>query len=271
MIWLLEPDVFSPEHDQRMTTAVKAEGHSVVLWEDGCLSKGVPAYKSPVVFHGSLGIADGIATECLNWQPGAFCKTEAFRCSAWYPKAARWRLQQQYEVLPASALVANPNRFGTDEIFVRPDSPLKPFSGRVLRTDSITLGDLDYGFYFDDAETPVVVAPVQEVGREWRFVVVDKWIVAGSSYTTETRTASTAVVENAAKNYAARIAQELEPPERVYVLDVCETNQGLRLLEVNPFSGADLYGCDLTAVVRAVSKVAEQGLTASETGLTLRA
>ena len=35
-------------------------------------------------------------------------------------------------------------------IFVRPDSPLKPFSGRVLDRDSISLAALDHGFYFDD-------------------------------------------------------------------------------------------------------------------------
>jgi hypothetical protein len=30
---------------------------------------------------------------------------------------------------------------------VRPDSPLKPFSGRVLRSDQISLATLDRGFY----------------------------------------------------------------------------------------------------------------------------
>lgn len=52
---------------------------------------------------------------------------------------------------------------------------------------------------------------------------------------------------------AARIAGELEAPEEVYVLDVCEPDGHLRLLELNPFSGADLYACDRREVVAAVS------------------
>lgn len=53
--------------------------------------------------------------------------------------------------------------------------------------------------------------------------------------------------------FAQSIASELRPPEAVYVLDVCEADGRLHLLELNPFSGADLYACDRAAVVRAVA------------------
>jgi hypothetical protein len=68
-------------------------------------------------------------------------------------------------------------------------------------------------------------------------------------------------VESEVWDFAAEIATELTPPQRVYVLDVCETEDGYRLLELNPFSGADLYGCDLDAVVAAVA-----GVVAKEPG-----
>ncbi len=38
-------------------------------------------------------------------------------------------------------------------VFVRPDSPLEPFSGRVLERGRISLQALDHGFYYDDAQT----------------------------------------------------------------------------------------------------------------------
>ena len=41
-------------------------------------------------------------------------------------------------------------------MFVRPDSPLEPFAGRVLARDKISLAALDHGFYYDDAYLPVV-------------------------------------------------------------------------------------------------------------------
>lgn len=55
--------------------------------------------------------------------------------------------------------------------------------------------------------------------------------------------------------FASEIAKSLSGPEEVYVLDLCEADGKVRLVELNPFSGADLYGCDPDAVVRAVSEV----------------
>jgi hypothetical protein len=48
------------------------------------------------------------------------------------------------------------------------------------------------------------------------------------------------------------VAPRLPQLDPVFVVDVCETRSGLRLLEHNPFSGADLYNCDRPAVVQAV-------------------
>ena len=258
MHWLIETGVFSPDYKDKMTAAIWASGHLMTKWDDAWWVTGLPCTVGPVLFHGSLNNAARIKAQCPRWGPGAYCNVEAFRCSSWYPKANRWLLQNQYEILPANTLVENPGavleRFGVDEIFVRPDSPLKPFSGRVLQADNITLQALDHGFYFEDESIPVVVAPVQQVGREWRFVVVDQKLVASSVYVAEgCSTADSTAVEQPVWDFAANIAAEVEPPERVYVLDVCETASGLHLMEFNPFSGADLYGCDLHAIVEAVS------------------
>lgn len=112
-------------------------------------------------------------------------------------------------------------------------------------------------FELYDEHLPVVVAPLRSVGQEWRFVVVDREVVAGSGYLAEGRKAVAQAPDSEAWRFAARVASEMEPPEPVYVLDVCETPEGLRLLELNPFSGADLYACDLGAMVHAVGQFIE--------------
>jgi len=53
-----------------------------------------------------------------------------------------------------------------------------------------------------------------------------------------------------------KLLKDLLSDDPVYVLDVCETAAGLRLLELNPFSGADLYACTGSDVVREVATVA---------------
>ena len=54
--------------------------------------------------------------------------------------------------------------------------------------------------------------------------------------------------------FAGAVARELPAPAVVYTLDVCETPTGPRLLELNPFGGADLHACDRATVVAAVAE-----------------
>ena len=259
--WVLEPDIF-PETHAPIRNAIRDRGHRLIDWSDSWWSDGIPARvpKSNVVFHGSLGNASRIASD-LRWNPGSFCPSDAFRCSSWYESARRWLVHTDWIVCPANELVANALRIAeqlgeTDRLFVRPDSPLKPFSGRVVDISKLTLAKLDHGFYYDDDAIPVVAAPVRQIGNEWRFVVVNRSVIAGSAYDPDTRKPVIVPLDSDAAAFAATIASELPEPEVVYVLDVCECDEQLRLLELNPFGGADLYACDASSIVDAVSAIA---------------
>jgi hypothetical protein len=261
LTWVLESSVFADGH-AALKDAVAAAGHRVIEWQDDWWAerRWPELGDVAVVFHGSLGNAARIARE-LPWRPGSFCDEEAFECSAWYPRVVRWLANHRYEFMAANELAADPE-WAFEEvgnpaaIFVRPDSPLKPFAGRVLGRERVTLAALDHGFYYDDPALPVVVAPARAIGREWRYVVVDCRVVAGSAYEAAGREARPETPTGAAWDFAARVARLLLPPERVYVMDVCECDGELCVLELNPFSGADLYACNATDVVAAVSAAA---------------
>lgn len=261
--WVLEAEVF-PQSHSAMCEAVVAAKCELLMWSDEWLADG----KRPdlegiaVVFHGSLGNASAIRSN-FRWKPGAFCDTEQFRCSSWYPQARGLLLHERFQILPANELIASPRSIAdslgaTDSVFVRPDSPLKPFSGRVIGVDSVSLRSLDFGFYFDDETLPVVVAPVRAISREWRYVVVNGAVIAGSAYEAARRTPLPDVPQRESWQFAERVAQSMPAPESAYVLDICESDGRLHVLELNPFSGADLYACDRPAVVNAVSRLARE-------------
>ena len=261
MTWILEGDAFQDR--DCLEQAAKAAGHQVVKWDDEWWSTNAwPKLDQPCVFHGSLGNADRIRRE-LPWRPGSYCNTEAFLCSSWYPQAKEFLLHEQWEVMSAARLVETAtsifDRIGDGSvIFVRPDSPLKPFSGRVVKRGRLTLEALDHGFYYDDVEIPVVVTPVRRIEQEWRFVVVEREVVAGSGYIADGRTAIPDLEKGKPWLFAEEIAQRLASPDAVYVMDVCESDRGLRLLELNPFSGADLYACDGDQIVRRVAEIVQR-------------
>jgi hypothetical protein len=259
--WVLEADVFPASH-ALMRDAVRGVSAEVVRWKDDWLvDESWPRLSArTVIFHGSLGNA-ALVAERLPWRPGSFCDTQGFHCSRWYPRVDRWLLHRTWTLSSVEELVtAAPDvlaRIGApDRFFVRPDSPLKPFSGRVVERDKISLAALDYGFYYDDKELPVIVAPVRAVHREWRYVVVAREVVAGSAYQADGRAALPDEPGGEPWAFASALTRELDAPQDVYVLDVCEADGALFLLELNPFSGADLYACDRPAVVTAVSEFA---------------
>ena len=255
--WILEPDVYTECHD-KLREALKLRGHKIIDWDDLWWTDGIPKSipTNPIVFHGSLGNASRINQE-MSWIPGSFCTVENFKCSNYFEKAQKWLLHKEWKVLPASQLVANPIAFENEselceKIFVRPDSPLKPFSGRVLEVDKISLRSLDHGFYYEDENLPVVVAPIRNIGSEWRFVICNNKVITGSGYVADTRSPTELSSDDKVWSYAAKVANDIEAPEIVYVLDVCECDGDLHLIELNPFSGADLYACDSTKIVNAV-------------------
>lgn len=248
--WILEGGVFASGFD--LGPAARAAGHAVTRWDDDWWETGrwPRLERRGVVFHGSLGNAAQIG-ERLPWRPGGLCDTAAFCCSAWYPRAAPWLFQRGWRRCSAAELVAHPPDWPA--FFVRPDSPLKAFSGRVLPRAALSLEAMDFGYYFDDPSLPVIVAPARPVEREWRYVVVEGRVVAGSAYAADGRRPLPDAPDGAPWAFAQQIAAQLEPPTPLYVLDLCASEGQLFLLELNPFGGADLYACDPHAVVAAVA------------------
>jgi len=248
------------ESGPQLEAAVRKCGHSVVAWNDDWWSSGGwPELQGErVVFHGSLANAARVHAE-LPWHPGSYCDVGAFHCTAWYEEARPWLLHEAWRVIAAEQLCADPIA-GTDgltdaegRVFVRPDSPLKPFSGRVLITAEIEPAKLDHGFYFDDLSIPVIVAPVRSVTREWRFVVVQGQVIAGCEYEESRRARSGVSLPADVHALAADVVASLDAPADAFVMDLCEADDELRLIELNPLGGADFYDCDPSAIVRAVS------------------
>ncbi|MCB9638427.1 MAG: ATP-grasp domain-containing protein [Myxococcales bacterium] len=260
--WVLETDVFPDKH-QRLIESAQKQGHNVFTWQDRWWKdRSWPSLGGFTIFHGSLNNADRIRRE-QPWSPGAFCNGEQFLCSHWYPHAAAWLVHPCWVRATLREFVEDPAFFletigSPTSFFARPDSPLKPFSGRVLRTEGLSLASFDYGFYHEDKDLPIILTPVQTIGEEYRFVISEQTIITASSYEAETRKETAHTIPQAFLSRAQEIASQLPAPEPLYVLDLCAVAGEIKLLEINPFSGADLYGCDRDAIVRCVEGIAKR-------------
>ncbi len=151
------------------------------------------------------------------------------------------------------------NLMGGTGLFVRPNSGTKTFAGQTL-----TYQDWDHECRGLDAtssvmaDTLVVVAPLQELQGEFRFVVADQQVVAGSEYRWDNQMDVRRDWPPECEAMAARVAARGSgwQPDSVYVVDVALTAEGPKVIELNSFCCAGMYSCCPDSVVRAVGAVA---------------
>jgi hypothetical protein len=255
--WLIEVDVF-PETAARICDAIEARDDCWTRYADNTVEADLPHHEACVVFWGSLGAAyqEQVAA---RWRPGAIGNIDQFRVTSYGPRlrallvnidtvttTVRDLVDKRETVL---AMLHHPER-----VFVRPDSALKPFAGRVLDTCAIDRAALDFGFYYDDDTLPIIVAPARQIRHEWRVVIADGHVVAGCGYTADRRGTKEHLPEPV-RVVAKQVACADWQPAPIYIVDVAEVDDQIRVLELNPFSGADLYHCNSFAIVESVARI----------------
>jgi hypothetical protein len=148
-----------------------------------------------------------------------------------------------------------------DTIFIRPDGGFKSFTGKAVERKFFDK-DVDYfGFYGIEPHELCVIAEPRNVANEWRFLVVDNKIVAGSQYRPLQKSLSDPEpYDNEAFKYATRVLSSVDyKPDNAWMLDICRTKQdSYYVLEVGCFSCAGLYKMDTDMVVKYVSEQAER-------------
>ena len=262
-----------PEYSDELAAAVRAQGHVAKLieppsppyrWDDvGCSYRDSFAKDACVITVGDIELILRLRAE-KRWTPGVFANVEQFFCSNYYCKFGQFLLNSDYMMLPFGEL-SRCREFllktlGIDgRIFVRPDSPLKLFTGQVA-TEGNFDADLELmEFYGFPSNEIVVVSSPKSIIREWRFVVVEGRVITGSEYVVGQEYSYAPATDEGAKEFATRLAQLAGEPDPVWVIDVAQTEAGdYGLMEIGGFSFASLYACDKALVVKAVSQAAEK-------------
>ena len=270
--WLIDGDLFDGYRDE-LIAAIHDQGHTAQSHPHsqptvfaGTISGARTATRFPrvraSVSHGDIELVTRIRRE-RRWTPGAFATVENFFWSSYACRYGEYLLNREYIMLPFRELERRREfLFRTvgrdDRIFVRPDSPLKLFTGQVVTKQTFD-ADLEFmAFYEFPIDSLVVVGAPREIEAEWRFVVADHAVVAGSRYKSGEVLDYRPEYDDNALQLATTIAALEYQPDPVWVMDICRLRDGsYHLLEIGGFSFADLYECNKADVVRAVSEVAE--------------
>ena len=112
-----------------------------------------------------------------------------------------------------------------------------------------------------DPDTLAVLSPARVIEEEYRFIVVDGVVVSGALYMDrKSRNDWKAYYDRPCEDQGAFDfavdMSKIYQPDRAYTIDVCKLTDGrYKLIELNSFCCASMYGNDYDKVVKAVNEL----------------
>lgn len=252
MHWIIQENMFWEKAVERLAETLSQLDikHTTVkvIPFDGGLEPDIEV-SGPAVVIGSMSLSRHAVRK--GWTPGAWMKAEGFGYEAYIEAFGDLMLNHDARIVR----FANALDHDMETFFIRPDDDGKLFAGTVMdRSDfaewqaKIASADSTWTVTPD---TKVVVSSLKTIQTETRFVVVDSEVIAGSLYKVGGRVRYDGQVSPAVEAFARQQAQ-VWTPDRVCVLDVAETDEGMRIVEFNNFNSAGWYECDVRRIVMAI-------------------
>ena len=213
-----------------------------------------------VIVQSSINFAQQIMRERPKWVPGPWMTEKNYRCTSYYTKLGKYLFNDTYVMMTRDEAMRNMDKVFKwvgrgSSIFMRPDSGMKCFTGRIFEIPVIHQ-DWSWVEMFTEPDTLVVLSTPKDIKAEWRFVVCGKDIIAGSQYECNGELNVSPMYPEEAKDLAREVAG-IYQPDPMFVIDVCMgMDNGYYLMEIGAFSVAGLYACDLKPIVERASETA---------------
>lgn len=262
--WLLDNHIHA---DEPLRDAAISAGHRVVYSEADFDGDGA------LIYHGNLSDVARLY-DLHKYNPGVFYHPKRYLYSDYAMRiGGSHLLNHDWTKTTIRELIDDPDTarmhalvdFKT--VFVRPNSPLKPFGGRLVDLTRLSYTSFDFGFYHEDPDLEIIVSSpkTHEIVGEYRFVVCGHNVVSGCQYVSRRSNVRVTIgCTHSAWTATQRMLNSFKFDNLftgLWVVDVCEVQDQETdkfehcILEVNPFSGAELYACDCKAVVHAAEEV----------------
>jgi hypothetical protein len=264
-VWLIEAGVYNAKADpllgeiRRQGMDAEVVPFQALLKEKDLVAGGRPlADGDCVIAYGTFPFARQVQLH-RRWTPGAWCDPQNLDCTTYFAHFGRFLLNEYYAIMPGVEAIRQRDWlyevFGPEgEVFARPTGCHKVFTGRCIHKDDFVsaLGPTRY-----DPATLVTVAAPKEIGTEWRLVVAGDRVVAASRYAEQGSRSVAPGCPSDVRAFAESMLAEVRwRPDPVFMMDLCESDGRLWLVELNGFSCSWLYQCDLGEVVARAGELA---------------
>lgn len=191
---------------------------------------------------------------------------ENYKCTNYYKYFGNYLFNSEYVIMTVSETCRQIDFLEkilgekeTGRIFIRPDSGMKSFSGMVfINRNPYFTQDWGYVKHNTSEDDLVIISSPKKILSEWRFVVIDGKVVTGSIYKMDYDVSlepADPISDKHMFDFAQKMADKYQP-NIAFTIDLAIGIKGeIGLLELNSFSCAGLYACDMDKIVEAVKKV----------------
>lgn len=235
-------------------------------YEDHVYGDDTPEVEYPSTNCVGFGtVSFGKIVQKRNIQPGIFTN-ENFN-------ARVWNKEYGDHVLNSDAIVTTVaeapkylrENFGT-EIFIRPALDNKAFTGKVFKYSTL-YAFLEMHTVYNkhdelspiNLETEIVLAAPKRIMQEYRVFVVNGVPVTSSLYKLgEEVMYKNSDDEKDIMEFAQQLI-DIWTPHIAFVMDICRTSNGLKLVEINTINTAGFYDINLYKFIDAIESLTEGG------------
>lgn len=169
---------------------------------------------------------------------------------------------RDYILTPIAEIVRNHEFyfkiFNSNQIFVKHNDTFKSFGAKVLKIDEISkyLEPFVEQILMNDSST-VLISNAKPIISEHRFVVLNGKVIGHSTYRYNGILDIRIDVPPESIRFVEKMAN-IWSPSPCFTMDIAMTAEGPKILELNSFSCAGLYACDLDNIVIEISKQARE-------------
>jgi hypothetical protein len=138
------------------------------------------------------------------------------------------------------------------EVFLRPNKGSKTFTGLVVNRDNYSI---EINTLLQCMAVPldelVLLSSVKHIEEEYRFFIAGEKVVSQSYYDWNDGTKTE--IPSRCMELAVKVANSPIQKDLCYSVDIAVTNVGIKIIEMNSFSYAGLYECNIHDTFKAVS------------------
>lgn len=154
----------------------------------------------------------------------------------------------------------------SDHLFVRPVDDSKAFSGTIMEKNDFFDWKQSISIIKEEEfqplhkNTKIAIANYKKINVEYRFFIVGGKIVTGSLYKQGSMVRSSDIIDDDVLWFTARMIHRWEPAD-AFVIDIANTKDGFKVIEINNINSAGFYAADCQKIVSALEDLENYGRT----------